>query len=117
MIKIANAPVSWGVLEFDLDEKIDGWVDSAENDREIGGSEAVFDAKIATANKAVQQFGTTGLLELFDATGIGNHPEVIRVFYRIGQLLENDKVMLGSASAQSTPKTAAEVLFPDMAKE
>ncbi len=104
-------------MQDDLDSKIDTWVDGAENDREIGGNEEVFDAKVATANKAVVQFGTTGLLELFDATGIGNHPEVIRVFYRIGKLLENDKVMLGSASGPSTPKSAAEILFPSMAKE
>jgi len=104
-------------MQADLEAKVDSWVTAAENDREIGGTSTDFDAKIATANKAVQQFGTKGLLELFDATGVGNHPEVIRVFYRIGKLMENDKVMLGSATVPSQPKTAAEVLFPDMAVE
>ena len=86
------------------------WLEAARNDPEIGGVE--HDAKMATAMKAVKQFGTKELLEAFDATGVGNHPEMIRFAYRIGKLMEDEKVLFGNSATPAT-KTAAQILFPD----
>lgn len=86
------------------------WVEAARNDPEIGGTD--HDAKMATAMKAIKQFGTKELLEAFDATGVGNHPEMIRFAYRIGKIMEDEKVFFGNSHAQAN-KTAAQILFPD----
>lgn len=95
------------------DTTIEGWVETARSDKEIGGDN--FDAKLATAKIGIEKFGTKELLEIFDATGVGNNPEVIRVFYRIGKLVENDKFVFGKSDAPTQQKTAAEILFPNMA--
>jgi hypothetical protein len=87
------------------------WNETAKNDQEIGGAE--YNAKVATAKKALDEFGTPELLEALDATGVGNHPELIRVFYRIGKLVEDDTINFGKASAPT--KTAAQILYPNMA--
>jgi hypothetical protein len=100
-------------LQAQLDEKVETWVETSKADKEIGGAE--FDAKLATANEAVKQFGTKELLDVFDATGVRNHPEVIRFCYRIGKMMQNDKFEFGNTNKPG-PKSAAEVLFPDMPK-
>ena len=86
------------------------WIEAARNDQEIGGVD--HEAKMATAMKAVKQFGTKELLEAFDATGVGNHPEMIRFAYRIGKLMEDEKIFFGNSHAPVN-KTAAQILFPD----
>lgn len=92
-------------------ETTNGWLESAKGDDEIGGPN--FDARVATAKKAVEFFGTPELIEAFDMTGVGNHPEFLRAFYRIGKLMEDDPVRFGS-SQQAGPKDPAKILFPNM---
>ena len=94
----------------ELEKLYTKWKTTARNDEEIGGPD--FLAKLGIANKAVEKFGTPELLEAFDATGVGNHPEILRVFYRIGKLLEDDAIRFGKAEQPSTDP--AKILFPDM---
>ena len=91
---------------------VSDWKEAAKNDSEVGG--ANFQAHIATAMKALKEFGTPELFEALDVTGVGNHPEFLRVFYRIGKLIEDDSVHFGKA--KQAPKTAAEILYPSMNK-
>ena len=92
------------------DKTIDGWTNDSENDQEIGGKD--FDSNLAVAKLGIEKFGTKELLEVFDATGVGNHPEIIRVFYRIGKMIKDDNVVFGTTNTPD--KTAAEILFPNM---
>lgn len=90
------------------------WVKGAKADKEIGG--AGFDAAVAHAGRAIKAFGTTELKAALDATGVGNHPEFIRVFARIGKAISEDKLHFGNADAGSEPKSLAERLFPNQGK-
>ncbi len=72
----------------------DEWVDTAKADKEIGGEH--FNENVAVANKALKAFGTPELNDVLDFTGAGNHPEVIRFFYRIGKAIGEDKLHVGS---------------------
>jgi hypothetical protein len=69
----------------------EAWVQSVRADKEIGGVD--LGAKIAVADRAVAQFGTPELRALLNpyhpeknptGTGLGNHPEIVRAFYRAG---------------------------------
>lgn len=87
------------------------WADNAKNDKEFGGE--AFDESVGVARKALDAFGSDGLKEVLDMTGAGNHPEVIRAFYKIGKAMAEDKVVTGDRPANA-PRDPAKVLFPDM---
>lgn len=64
------------------------WADSARADKEFGGDQ--LPANLAMAHKAMTTFGTPELRTLLDESGLGNHPEVIRAFYRAGKAISED---------------------------
>lgn len=83
-----------------IDNVIAKWGDSARTDKEFGG--ANLDQNLSVAKKALDAFGTPELRELlgkFDAeknprgTGLGNHPEVIRLLYRAGKAISEDSIV------------------------
>lgn len=83
------------------------WRHAAETDQEFGGLQ--FKDNLAIARKALTEFGTKELKEALDLTGTGNHPEILRFFYRVGKAISEDKVRTGGQP--KTAKTAAEILF------
>jgi len=95
-------------------EQVSNWAAEAKADNEIGGKS--FDDNLSLARKGLEYVGTPELREALDSTGMGNHPEVIRAFYRIGKQLGEGSFEQGRGPS-SQPKTAAEVLYPSMYKE
>ncbi len=84
------------------------YIEQAKNDKEFGGKD--FEANLAVANTAINKFGGSELAKVLAETGVANHPEFIRFFYRIGKAVSEDSVVSGAGSATS-PKSAAEVIF------
>ena len=66
------------------------WVESVKADKEIGGAD--FKKNLATAGRAVRLFGGDPLRKLLDETGLGNHPELVRAFFRAGKAIAEDTV-------------------------
>jgi len=87
-----------------------GWRDSATGDKEYGGKE--FNANIGVAKKALDKYGTPELKQAIELTGMGNHPEFIRLLYRVGKTLTEDKVMGGQETGAKPD--AAKLLYPTM---
>jgi hypothetical protein len=79
----------------------DGWTEATKTDKEIGGDK--LQATLVLAKKGVSEFATPALRELLDTTALGNHPEVIRLFSRIGQSISEDKFVKGDPSANVVP--------------
>jgi len=85
-------------------ERVQGWAETAKNDTELGGEG--FKANLAIANQAVEQFSTAGLKSIMqkptdanpDGLGIGNHPELVRLFYRIGKAMGDSNLVAGGAA-------------------
>tara|TARA_Y100000310_G_scaffold25627_1_gene24505 strand:+ start:346 stop:1005 length:660 start_codon:yes stop_codon:yes gene_type:complete len=90
------------------------WKETAENDPEYG--KGAYDASVLTARKAMREIGTPELLKALEDTGMGNHPEFIRFFYRVGKLVGEDTIKLGGAD-QAPAKTHADRLFPNQGKK
>ncbi len=86
------------------------WLTQAKSDKDIGGDK--FDETVATAKEALSKFGTPELTELLNEFGVGNHPEVIRVFARVGALTKEDNPG-GSSGAPSGKKDRVSVLYPN----
>lgn len=70
---------------------------------------ADYKKELAFAAKAINKFGTPELREFFNATGIGNHPELVKVFINIGKQISEDAFVEGKT--KTAPKSAAEILY------
>lgn len=92
---------------------VDGWLDEAKKDEEIGGK--AFSETLDTARKALSEFGTPELLKALDDSGMGNHPEVIRFAAKVGKAVSDDRIHSGGGR-KSGQKSAAELLYPTMTK-
>lgn len=73
------------------------WVEAAKTDPEFGGEK--FAENLAIAKKARDAFGSPELKAVLDVSGIGNHPAVIRAFYRIGKQIAEDGSLVTSGAS------------------
>jgi hypothetical protein len=73
------------------------WVTQSKADKEFGGDK--FDANLALAKLTFDTYGTPELKALLQASGLDNHPEMIRWAYRTGkQLAPDGKVVTGNTN-------------------
>jgi hypothetical protein len=88
----------------------DEWVANTKADKEIGGDK--LDANISIAKKALDTFGTPALRDLLNDSGLGNHPEIIRAFYKAGKAISEDSfVPGGSKPAGNSDQSLASKLY------
>ena len=73
-----------------------GWVDASKADKEFGGDK--LKENLGVAKKALEQFGSKELGEMLTSSGLGSHPEVIRLLYRVGKHLTEDTFVGGKES-------------------
>lgn len=71
------------------------WAEAAKTDKEFGGEKLA--ENLGMAKKALDTFATPELRALLDESGLGNHPEVIRMFYRTGKAISEDRFVTGQA--------------------
>lgn len=71
------------------------WAEAAKTDKEFGGDKLA--ENLGTAKKALDALATPELRTLLEESGLGNHPEVIRVFYRAGKAISEDRFVAGQA--------------------
>lgn len=93
----AMVPTARAHMMNDLRSKAEQWALDCEKDPEIGG--ANFGANKAVAISAYREFATPELRTILNASGLGNHPEVVRHFFRLGKTLQQDSGVHGNASA------------------
>ncbi len=87
------------------------WAAAATIDKEFGGDN--LQINMSAAKKALDAFGTPELKGLLEETGLGNHPEVIRMFYRAGKAIQQDTVVMGAVSNSASPSIEHR-LYPNM---
>ncbi len=90
------------------DSTVAKWETDIRADKEIGGQ--ALTENIKNAQRALTQFGTPELKSALDATRMGSHPELVRVFARIGKAMADDSFVSGNRPA-GTQQTAADRLF------
>lgn len=83
------------------------WTAATQADKEFGGQN--LSANLAVARKAMDQFGSPELKTLLNESGLGNHPEVIRLFYRTGKAISEDGFVGGRGT--NKPKSDTEVFY------
>ena len=90
---------------------IQKWADDAKADKEIGGDK--WDGTVKSAQRAINTLGTPALKEYLQASGGGNHPELIRVFAKVGGLIKEDSPPSDGPGGHGKPADPAHVLFPN----
>jgi len=102
--RAADQSKGWG-------ETVAKWADDAKADNEIGGDK--WDATVKTSRRAVDTLGTPALKEYLEATGGGNHPELIRFMAKVGALIKEDVPPTDGDTGKGKPADAAHLLFPN----
>lgn len=82
------------------------WAADVKADKEIGGDKLT--ANLSVAQRALDLFGGPVLKEYLNTTGLGNHPELVKAFVKIGKAMSEDGMVDGSNQGQ---RSAAEVLY------
>jgi len=86
------------------------WVEASTTDKEFGGEKLT--ENLSVAKKALDAFGSPELRTLLNESGLGNHPEIIRILYRAGKAISEDQMVSGN---KGTAKPAGPKSFADLA--
>jgi len=89
------------------------WLEQSKADPEIGGAKLT--ENLVVVDKAKATFATPALTALLNDSGLGNHPEVIRMFLKVGQAISEDRLVVGDA-ATGDKLTAEERMYPTQAR-
>jgi hypothetical protein len=116
-------PVLQGVIANRDQQMIDSitterakWLTSAKADPEIGGK--AFGDNLALAATALDRLGfvkDSPFRKLLDESGLGNHPEMIRAWSKVGKAIGEDSDFIRTANP-SVKKSDDAILYPDMTK-
>ena len=98
----AMVPAARNYLMKDLSAKAQAWAEETRKDPEIGG--ANFEANQGIAMAAYKHYATPELRTILTGSGLGNHPEVVRLFYRIGKSMQQDKGVAGDGTTPAQPR-------------
>lgn len=83
-----------------------GWREETRNNKEYGGDK--LPESLTVAKKALDQFGSPSLRALLNESGLGDHPDVVGLFYKIGRAISEDGYVGPSVGAgRQTPKDFA----------
>jgi hypothetical protein len=90
------------------------WLDAAKADEQIGGNK--WDASLGSAAKALDALGHPEGSEFRTAlneTGFGNHPEMIRIFARLGLMVGEDGDFVRADAGVPVNEPAWKRLYPN----
>lgn len=79
------------------------WREASKADKEFGGEKLA--ENLGLAKKAIDAYATPELKSLLEESGLGNNPEVVRLFYRVGKSMSEDGFVVGRGTA-TQPKDA-----------
>jgi hypothetical protein len=84
------------------------WATQTSADKELAGPQGqALEENLSFAKKAIDTFATPEFKKLLNESGLGNHPEMVRVFVRAGKAISEDgRLVSGSAGQkvrESTP--------------
>mgnify|MGYP003541986485 CR=1 FL=1 len=84
------------------------WKTQASQDKEYGGDG--FNRNVEMAHRVVDRFATPEFKQALNDSGFGNHPELLRVFVRIGKAMSEGSLVTASAGTK-IQKTPEEIMY------
>lgn len=98
-----------------LDEAAQKWAEDSKSDKEIGGEE--FQKNAELAKRVIERFATPEFKAQINKTGFGNHPELVRIFVRIGKAMSDDQFVQPGSQTQETTDVAKKFYGDSTKKE
>jgi len=98
-------------------EVVKSWTEQTKADPEIGGAKLA--ENLGLGAKVLNKFGTPAALDILKDSGLMNHPEVIRMFVKIGRVISEDKFIEpapGASKVSNPAEETAQILFPNSLK-
>jgi hypothetical protein len=89
------------------------WAKTALADKEIGGEN--LNRNIELSNRVIKRFASEALINELNVTGLGNYPELVRVFSKIGKAMGEDQLVQAAAQVGQT-KSIEQIFYPNMTK-
>lgn len=109
------APALEQRIESQVESVQNEWTESSKTDKEFGGEK--LKENLGIAKKALDQFGSPELKKFLDDSGLGNHPEVIRMLWKVGKAISEDTFVGGAPGTTKGTVDAANVLYDNTKKE
>jgi hypothetical protein len=91
----------------------EAWQAEAKSDAEFGGAD--FARNMASIAKVLDQYCDPKLRDALDVTGAGNHPAIIRSFWRLSQIL-TEPGHVAAAKPAAVSKDPAGTMYPTHTK-
>lgn len=91
--------------------RVEGWLKESMADKEIGGPE--INRNIELAKRLVDTFGSPILKKQLEDSGMGQHPELLRLFVRLGKAYGEDRLVTGAKGVPVKKSSPADLLFGD----
>lgn len=105
------APALAARQEAQLEAVKTEWAEASRADTEFGGDKLA--ENLAIAKTAAKEFASPELMTLLETSGLGNNPEVLRLFYRVGKAISQDGFVTGG-KGKTTHESVAQRLYPSM---
>lgn len=91
----------------------EAWREELTEDPKYGGKN--LDATLRNAARVFQLYGNEAVVEALNNFGLGDHPEFVKMFARIGQALREDRLVEGE-KGRPTSKSLESVFYPNQGK-
>lgn len=85
------------------------WKKQVLEDKELGGDN--LNKSVELAHRALNKFGSDALKDQLEKSGLGNHPELVRAFARIGKAMSEDKIIQSGNSSSGNRKSYEETFY------
>lgn len=109
-VRAQEAVYSKAAESFEAQTKV--WQAEAKADKEIGGRE--FETTLKGARLALSRFGTPELSAALSQSGMGNHPEVVRLLARVAKATAEDSSAGKHSTTQATPANSEDAFLRSM---
>ena len=117
----AQTQAAEAAAQQDLDEwkaQQSRWVEEVKTDKELGGTN--FEATQTAIRTFFGKYADAETREFFNATGLGNHPKLVRLFARVAKADSEDSLGGAARTSGSAQPSEAEMLarmYPTMSKQ
>lgn len=85
------------------------WIETAQKDSEIGGDN--LPRAVEYSKRVLERFASEQLRKELDESRLGNHPELVRLLYRIGKKFHPKELVMPSQHDSSRPGTIEERFY------
>ena len=101
--------------ENQFNERKSQWVETLKADKELGGDN--FKKTAILSNRVIEQHASPEFKQLLASSGLGNHPELVRVFSRVAKELGYADSFVTGGGNPSDQKSLSDRLYDKTAKQ